>query len=116
MLDGENLPSAALTEQLEQRAIFSLVGDPSGLTVLDVGCGDGVYAVEVSQRGGKVFGLDRSLPMLEAARTRTISSGAASGGARVRPNPCPFSTPRLTWSSRSRRCAGFQNRSWLSRR
>ncbi len=65
-----------LTEQLEQRAIFSLVGDPSGLTVLDVGCGDGVYAVAVSQRGGKVFGLDRSLPMLEAARTRTISSGA----------------------------------------
>jgi ubiquinone/menaquinone biosynthesis C-methylase UbiE len=65
-----------LTEQLEQRAIFSLVGDPSGLRVLDVGCGDGVYAVELSQKGGKVFGLDRSLPMLAAARTRAISSGA----------------------------------------
>jgi len=33
-----------LTEQLEQRVVFSLVGDPSGLRVLDVGCGDGVYA------------------------------------------------------------------------
>jgi len=65
-----------LTEQLEHRAIFSLVGDPSGLRVLDVGCGDGVYAVAISQRGGKVFGLDKSLLMLEAARTRAISSGA----------------------------------------
>jgi ubiquinone/menaquinone biosynthesis C-methylase UbiE len=64
-----------LTEQLEQRAIFSLVGDPSGLRILDIGCGDGVYAGEVSRRGGKVFGLDRSLPMLEAARTRAMSSG-----------------------------------------
>jgi ubiquinone/menaquinone biosynthesis C-methylase UbiE len=63
-----------LTEQLEQRAIFSLLGDPSGLRVLDVGCGDGVYAVEVSRRGGDVFELDRSLPMLEASRTRAISS------------------------------------------
>jgi len=61
------------TAKLEQRAVFSLVGDPSGLRVLDVGCGDGVYAVEVSRRGGKVFGLDRSLSMLEAARTRAIS-------------------------------------------
>ena len=65
-----------LTEQLEQRTIFSLVGDPGGLRVLDVGCGDGAYAIEAAQRGGKVFGLDRSLPMLEAARTRAISSGA----------------------------------------
>jgi ubiquinone/menaquinone biosynthesis C-methylase UbiE len=65
-----------LTDQLEQRAVFSLVGDPSGLRVLDVGCGDGVYAVAVSQKGGNVSGLDRSLPMLEAARARAISSGA----------------------------------------
>jgi len=65
-----------LTEQLEQRAIFSLAGDPSGLRVLDIGCGDGAYAIEASQRGGKVFGLDRSHPMLEAARTRAASAGA----------------------------------------
>ncbi len=64
-----------LTEHLEQRAIYSLVGDPSGLRVLDVGCGDGAYAIEVSRRGGKVVGLDRSLPMLEAAWIRAASSG-----------------------------------------
>jgi ubiquinone/menaquinone biosynthesis C-methylase UbiE len=65
-----------LTEQLEQRAIFSLVGDPSGLRVLDVGCGDGAYSVAVSRRGGEVVGLDQSLPMLEASRTRGTSFGA----------------------------------------
>jgi ubiquinone/menaquinone biosynthesis C-methylase UbiE len=80
----------ALTEQLEQRAIFSLVGDPSGLRVLDVGCGDGVYALEVSQRGGKVFGLDRSLPMLEAARTRAISSGACVSWCQGAAQSLPF--------------------------
>jgi ubiquinone/menaquinone biosynthesis C-methylase UbiE len=79
-----------LTEQLEQRAIFSLVGDPSGLRVLDVGCGDGVYAVEVSQRGGKVLGLDRSLPMLEAARTRAISSGACVRWSQGAAQSLPF--------------------------
>jgi len=79
-----------LTEQLEQRAIFSLAGDPSGLRVLDVGCGDGVYAVEVSQRGGKVFGLDRSLPMLEAARTRAISAGACVGWCQGAAQSLPF--------------------------
>ena len=79
-----------LTEQLEQRAIFSLVGDPSGLRVLDVGCGGGVYAVEVSQRGGKLFGLDRSLPMLEAARTRAISAGACVGWCQGAAQSLPF--------------------------
>ena len=80
----------ALTEQLEQRAIFSLVGDPSGLRVLDVGCGDGIHAAEVSQRGGKVFGLDRSLPMLEAARTRAISSGACVSWCQGAAQSLPF--------------------------
>lgn len=79
-----------LTEQLEQRAIFSLVGDPSGLRVLDVGCGDGAYAIEVSRRGGKVVGLDRSLSMLEAARTRAASAGAAIGFCQGDAQSLPF--------------------------
>ena len=65
----------ALTEDLEQRAVFSLVGDPSGLRVLDVGCGDGTYAIRAARAGAEVVGLDRSRPMLEAARPRAASSG-----------------------------------------
>ena len=62
-----------LTEQFEQKAVFSLVGDLRGLRVLDVGCGDGAYSVAVSRSGGDVVGLDQSLPMLEASRTRAAS-------------------------------------------
>jgi ubiquinone/menaquinone biosynthesis C-methylase UbiE len=79
-----------LTERLEQRAIFTLVGDPSGMMVLDVGCGDGVYAVEVSRRGGMVVGLDRSLPMLEAARTRAAASRAGVGWCQGVAQSLPF--------------------------
>ena len=80
----------ALTEQLEQRAIFSLVGDASGLRVLDVGCGDGAYAIEAAQRGGKVVGLDQSLPMLEAARMRAISSGVCASWCQGAAEALPF--------------------------
>ena len=69
-------PLGAVTEDLEQRAVFSLSGDPGGLRVLDVGCGEGAYAVRASRAGADVVGLDRSRSMLEAARARATSAGA----------------------------------------
>jgi ubiquinone/menaquinone biosynthesis C-methylase UbiE len=85
-----NSALGALTEQLEQKAVFSLVGDLSGLKVLDVGCGDGSYAMEALQRGGRVFGLDRSLPMLEAARRRVTSSSAGIEWCQAAAQSLPF--------------------------
>ncbi|MCK6450989.1 MAG: class I SAM-dependent methyltransferase [Alphaproteobacteria bacterium] len=58
----------AITEAIERRLILELVGDVAGRRVLDVGCGDGALAVELSQRGAAVAGIDSSRAMIEAAR------------------------------------------------
>jgi ubiquinone biosynthesis O-methyltransferase len=60
----------AITERLERRLILELVGDVRGLSVLDVGCGDGDLAVELSTRGANVVGIDASGSMIDAARQR----------------------------------------------
>ena len=59
-----------LTEQLEQDAVFGLFGDLRKRTVLDVACGDGTYSISACKRGARVFGVDHSAPMIEAARHR----------------------------------------------
>jgi SAM-dependent methyltransferase len=53
---------------------------PSG-TVVDVGCGNGMYLAELARRGfgGRVIGVDLSLGMLAAARER-LAASAPDGG------------------------------------
>ena len=60
----------AITEQLERRLILELVGDVSGCRVLDMGCGDGEFAVELKKRGATLAGIDASAEMIDAARHR----------------------------------------------
>jgi ubiquinone/menaquinone biosynthesis C-methylase UbiE len=44
-------------------------GDVHGKSIVDIGCGSGVYTIELARRGAKrVLGLDFSAPMLELAR------------------------------------------------
>ncbi len=59
-----------LTERLEQDVVFGLSGDLRGRTVLDVACGDGAYSISACKQGARVFGVDISKEMLEAARQR----------------------------------------------
>lgn len=48
---------------------FAPVGDVEGKTVLDIGCGSGVYSVDFARRGARrVLGVDFSASMLELAR------------------------------------------------
>ncbi len=48
---------------------FDLLGDISGKSVLDVGCGSGRYMFEAVRRGaGEVVGIDAAAGALEAAR------------------------------------------------
>jgi 2-polyprenyl-3-methyl-5-hydroxy-6-metoxy-1,4-benzoquinol methylase len=51
-------------------------GDVSGKAILDIGCGSGVYSIELARRGARrVLGLDFSEPMLEIARRSALEAG-----------------------------------------
>lgn len=50
---------------------FEVMGDLQGKSVLDVGCGSGVYSIQCAVNGAKwVKGVDFSAPMLEIAQKR----------------------------------------------
>ena len=59
-----------VTDALEQNLILDLIGPPAGRRILDVGCGDGILAVELASRGATVTGIDASPDMIAAARGR----------------------------------------------
>lgn len=54
----------------ERPAMLDLVGDVAGRDVLDIGCGAGPLAKELAQRGARVSGFDRSVRMIDIARSR----------------------------------------------
>ena len=62
----------SITEEIEQALIWRLAGPLAGLRVLDVGCGDGAYAMVAAQRGARVAGVDTSPQMIEAAQRRAV--------------------------------------------
>jgi 2-polyprenyl-3-methyl-5-hydroxy-6-metoxy-1,4-benzoquinol methylase len=47
---------APFTEGLESRLILELAGDVAGRRIVDVGCGDGEFAIELGKRDAKVTG------------------------------------------------------------
>ena len=85
----------AITEQLQRRLILTLVGDISGRDVLDVGCGDGDLAVELSRRGATVTGIDASPDMIEAARARAKREGADISFTVGEADRIPFAAERF---------------------
>ena len=54
----------------DRPAVFSLINDSTDKTILDAGCGPGVYTEWLISKGAKVIGLDASEKMLEFARAR----------------------------------------------
>lgn len=56
---------------IECFTLMKLIGDPRGLHVLDVGCGEGFYSRLIRERGAaRVAGIDQSHGMIELARTQ----------------------------------------------
>jgi ubiquinone/menaquinone biosynthesis C-methylase UbiE len=54
----------------ERPAVQSLVPDVKGKKVLDAGCGPGIYARWLADRGAVITGIDACKKMLDHARTR----------------------------------------------
>ncbi|MFF1343955.1 methyltransferase domain-containing protein [Streptomyces sp. NPDC058290] len=50
--------------------VLGLLGDVSGLRVLDAGCGPGLYLSELAARGAEAVGIDQSADMVRLARER----------------------------------------------
>lgn len=60
----------SFSDNIERPAIERLIGDPSGLRALDLGCGSGTYSTWLAERGAQVTGLDLSSVMVALAQAR----------------------------------------------
>jgi SAM-dependent methyltransferase len=65
----------ALVDRLEHDAVQALAGDLHGRDLLDVGCGDGAWAVEAARAGARVVAVDLDPAMVEATRRRAADVG-----------------------------------------
>ncbi len=57
------------------RVLGDLGIDPAGKTVVDIGCGGGLFAEEFARLGAHVIGVDPSSSSLETARAHASASG-----------------------------------------
>jgi len=60
----------AYNAHYDRPTVLELLGDVSGLRVLDAGCGPGLYAEELLARGAEVVECDASTAMVGLARAR----------------------------------------------
>lgn len=73
----------------ERPAMLRMLPRVDGLRVLDAGCGSGLHAALLLDRGARVTGIDRSAAMLEHARRRLAGRGVELRVADLR-DPLPF--------------------------
>ena len=67
----QHAATGAYNAMYDRPAVLDLCGDVQGLSVLDVGCGPGLYAEELVARGAReLTGVDGSPTMVELARER----------------------------------------------
>lgn len=60
-----------LRQYVELPSVYQILGDVTGLSVLDLACGTGYYAKELRRRGAtRVMGVDLSEDMIRATRSR----------------------------------------------
>lgn len=59
------------------QATADILGDVRGKTILDAGCGSGVYSIFFARQGARVTGLDFSGVMIALARKNAAEEGCA---------------------------------------
>ena len=75
--------------------MLDLAGPLAGLEVLDVGCGDGAYALAAAGAGARVTGVDASPKAVEAARRRAAGAGLEAAFLVGAGNKLPFAAEQL---------------------
>jgi SAM-dependent methyltransferase len=87
--------------ELEVPATMRRVGDVSGRTVLELGCGTGLYTRLLTERGARVLAVDFSLESLHVNRAHLPAGAVASfvrvdvSGFRLRPRSIDFALTTL---------------------
>lgn len=79
-----------ITERVETNVVFDVAGPLRGKRVLDVGTGDGAYAIDAAKRGAIVTALDLEREMLDAVRARAASRGVEVTLQQGRAERLPF--------------------------
>ncbi len=68
-------PLGSYEDELENALIFKHTGNVQGKTVLDVGCGTGLYSIRLSEGGADVTAVDISSKMIDIARHKAQDRG-----------------------------------------
>lgn len=82
----------SITEALEDRLLYRLLGDVSGKRVLEVGCGEGELAASLRERSGLVTAVDPSWSMLKAAQERLGNSDSDVDLVQAKGEQLPFAS------------------------
>jgi ubiquinone/menaquinone biosynthesis C-methylase UbiE len=64
-------PIGRVVREFESRLLLELLRPGKGERILDVGCGTGVFTLDLLAAGSSVTGLELSLPMLQRAWSKT---------------------------------------------
>ncbi|NQU04386.1 MAG: methyltransferase domain-containing protein [Syntrophaceae bacterium] len=72
-------PAGSKVFELELNTLFELIDPSPGMTMLDIGIGTGLFALEFSRRGVTVSGIDPSEKMIAIARKRGLNTIRGEG-------------------------------------
>ncbi len=68
-------PLGTVAHALESEAVFELAEARPGVRTVDIGCGTGIYTLELARRGVKVIGVDSSIEIIAVAQAKLRQAG-----------------------------------------